>query len=126
MPAAKFDLKEDYRIEQGATWWFNLQWKDTAGEIRDLSDGWSAKMQIRETAKSDTALLTATSEEDGGITLDTGAEDTPNISIKLTSAMTEKLSIERCMYDIELTEELSGDVYRVIEGNVNVKLSITR
>jgi hypothetical protein len=125
MPASKYNLKNSYRIEQGASFWWRLLWKEHAVDLtgKDLTT-WSARMQIRERVDSTAALVSLTSGIEGGITLTDGTGDS-NIEIYMTPDQTELLNVENCVYDLELEDD-SGDVFRLLEGSVSVSLNVTR
>jgi len=125
MPATKYDLKDTRRIEQGASYWWDLLWKDDAEDEhgKDLA-AWSARMQIREKKDSPTALLSLTSEVDGAITLGDGQGDA-NISIYLTPELTDQLTVMSAVYDLELVDT-NDDVFRLLEGSIAISLNVTR
>lgn len=113
--AARLDLT----IEQGATFTYNLTWRDGTGAIKALGSGWTARMQIRETVSSSTTLASLTNTS--GITL---ASTGPNIVISLSATDTAALSFSNAYYDLELVN--SGTVYRVLEGKVTLSKEVTR
>ena len=125
MPAAKYHLKGDRRIEQGASYWWGLLWKETAEDLvgKDLLL-WSARMQIKSTVSAVTPLLSLTSEALGGIVLGDGT-GTENISIHIPPDDTDTLIITSGVYDLELVDP-DDEVYRLLEGNVQISLNVTR
>lgn len=116
MSAGSYDLY----IEQGATLSLPIVWKDSDGNVVDLT-GYTARMQVRQTVPATTILLSATTENgklviegvDGKVTILLSAEDTTAITW-LTG-----------VYDLEL---ISGDgvVTRLLEGSVSVSREVTR
>lgn len=129
MPAGTLNLEGALRIERGASYWLNIGWKDAAGQLRDLSAGWTARMQVRLRRQSATLLLSLTSDPDGGIRLTDGAPEpgdvTPtNIKVYLSPAQTAELKPERSFYDLVL--ESGGEVYRLLEGVVHSVPNVTR
>lgn len=113
--AARLDLT----IEQGATFTYNLTWRDGSGAVKALGSGWTARLQIRETVSSSTTLASLTNT--AGITLGNSA---PNIVISISATDTAALNFTNAVYDLELVN--SGTVYRVLEGKVNLSKEVTR
>lgn len=110
----------DFVIEQGATFYQELVWKDSVGDPIDLT-GYTARMQIRKTVKSSDAILSLTTENgritlgdaEGTITLEVDAEDTADLT-------------EFCgVYDLEV-EASDGTVTRLIQGQIEVSREVTR
>lgn len=107
-------------IEQGATFQFNLIWKDSSGNPIDLT-GYTAKMQVRQRYSSEDAALTMSTEA-GTIVLG-GAAGTINITGPAVDTAT--ITIKQGVYDVELTSA-GGIVTRLIEGCVAVSPEVTR
>lgn len=112
-------------INQGSTFNLPMNWYEenddgSKGDAIDLT-GWTARMQIREEHESDTTILELTTEN-GGITLNspTGA-----IDVVIPAADTEDLDFDCAVYDLELVDA-GGAVTRLVEGNVTLKLEVTR
>lgn len=116
MSAANYD----FEIEQGATLVKPIVWKDSAGTAINLT-GYSAKMQIRKSAASDEVLLEL-STTNGRITLGT---TNGTITLIFSPATTSALTWSRGKYDLELTSG-SGDVTRLLEGEITVSKEITK
>ncbi len=116
MPAAKKDLY----IEQGATFEFSLVWTDETDTPKDLT-GFSARMQIRATVESNTALVSLTSPS-GGMSI-VAAEGRVNVLI--SDEQTASLNIKKGVYDLEV-EGGDGRVYRLLQGKVIVDPNVTR
>lgn len=76
---------------------------------------------MRKSVTSSDALKTLTTEN-GGITLggSTGA-----ITLYISPAETSGIRWESAVYDLALYAP-GGDVYRLVEGDVNVKPAVTR
>ena len=107
-------------IDQGADWYLNLDYKDSAGAAINLT-GYTASMQFRLTVSSTTSALTLTSSS--GIVI-TGA--TGNLAIHATAAQTAALEDSaKYDYDLEITSP-SGVVTRLIQGVASVSSQITR
>lgn len=116
MPAAYNDIL----IEQGATYFLAVVWKDENGDPYDLT-GYTARMQIRRKKTSETAEHSATTEN-GGIAL--GTTD-GTISITIPAATTSDFEFTAGVYDLELVAG-SGFVTRLLEGGVEVSKEVTR
>lgn len=116
MAAGNYDLT----IEQGATFYQQIIWKDANEDPIDIS-GYTARMQIRKTVKATTSILSLTTENGritlggaaGTITLEVAAEDTADLT-------------EFCgVYDLEL-EASDGTVTRLLQGQIEVSREVTR
>lgn len=108
-------------IQQGATLSLVATWKDSAGTAVNLG-GYSARMNVRETYSSATAILTLTTEN-GGITLG-GAAGT--ITLAATATATAALTAPFSgVYDLELVSG-AGVVTRLLEGVATVSPEVTR
>ena len=111
----------DITINQGATFELTITWKDSAGTAINLT-GYTARLNVRETYSSSTAVLTLTTEN-GGITLG-GAAGT--ITLAATATATAALTAPFSgVYDLEL---VSGGavVTRLLEGVATVSPEVTR
>lgn len=125
MPATKYDLKNNRRIEQGSSYWWSLMWKDSAEDVngKNLLQ-WAARMQIREFKDSPTALVSLTSDPGGGITLGDGAGES-NILVYIEPDETDLLTASTAVYDLEMVDP-GDDVFRLLEGEVAISLNVTR
>lgn len=92
-------------------------------------DGWSARMQIRETIDSATVVSELTTEN-GGITIDhVTATDGTTVSwgytLLLSATATAAISVSSGVYDIELVNS-AGEVGRIQGGSVSFDPEVTR
>lgn len=118
-------------LEQGATKKFEIIYKDANGTPIDLSRYSSARMQIRETVDSATAIATLSSSlwPDGtGINFSGSNGTTPLISgsigIEISAATSSLFTFETAVYDIEL---VSGSyVERLLQGSITLSKEVTR
>jgi hypothetical protein len=110
----------DITIEEGATFQLLAYWKNSAGEAYDITD-WSARMQVRRTAKSEEVVLSFTSD-DGSIVV--GTTDGLVTVTGLATLLTE-LPTKPCVYDLEL-ESPDGFVKRLLEGSATISQEVTR
>ena len=131
MPAGKYN----FIIEQGATFLLNLQYKDSNGNVVDLTD-FDGRMQIRPTKASDTVYLTLSSSlnSDGtGLNFSGSNGDQPpssgSIGIVIASCTSSLLTFDgEAYYDLEIYSG-SGDcpyTVRLIEGQVQISKEVTR
>jgi len=113
-------------VEQGATFSLTITYKDSDGELIDLTDT-DARMEIRQEYTSETALVTLTSAAGGsgntsGIALG-GAAGT--IVVVISDALTGALTAPATnVYDLELVTA-DGAVTRLIEGKATVSPGVT-
>lgn len=115
--AARLDLT----IEQGASFDYQLTYRDGTGAVRALGSGWTARLQIRETVSSSTTLVSLTNT--AGITL---ASTSPNVTISLTPTETAALNFTNAVYDLELVQTSTSKVTRLLEGKVTLSKEVTR
>ncbi len=110
----------DIVILQGADFSLSLVWKDSSGNVIDIT-GYDARMDIRETKESDTIIKTL-SVTGGEITI-TGASG--QIDLALTAAVTDAFDFDDAVYDLEIISA-SGTVTRLMEGEVSLNREVTR
>jgi len=107
-------------IEQGVTWEYTI-----AVTGLDLT-GASAAMQVRWKPNAPTTLLElSTDPTNGRITLTVTDEDNAQLLLALTAVETAALTWGVAPYDLELTLA-SGDVVRLLQGNVTIWPEVTR
>jgi hypothetical protein len=81
--------------------------------------GFTGRMQIRPSVKSDTTLVSLTTEN-GGMTLDSGG----GIALLISSTATAALTFTKGVYDLELVN--GSTVYRLVGGDITVSPEVTR
>jgi hypothetical protein len=117
----------DFTIEQGATFDMPLAWRDADGTLIDTS-GYTARMQVRETVTSGTAMIDLTNGD--GITLGIGTTSDGfqyNVRVGMTSGETAALTLDRtqkAVYDLELSG--GGIVTRLLKGRITLDPEVTR
>lgn len=102
-------------IDQGSTFKANIDVTDADGDALNLT-GYTVAGQVRKNYNSSTATdftASVTNVSDGVI------------QISLTGTQTNGLKAGRYVYDVEITSS-SGEVTRVIEGQVEVTPGVTR
>jgi hypothetical protein len=108
----------NFTIDQGATFSRNIVVKNYDDSLYDLT-GHTARMQIRREIESTTVMLELTTEN-GRITL---GGDEGTIQLLISAADTSTLD-RSGVYDLELVE---GEIVkRLIRGNINLNLEVTR
>lgn len=114
--AGKYNLQ----VDQGSHFSVTLTWRDTDGNLVDLSD-WHAKLQVRASKFDDVAdpLLEVTDGD--GITLG-GVDGT--ITIEFNASQTADLLSGDCVYDLIMTSP-DAKKYRLIEGKAVVDPQVT-
>jgi len=116
MPAGQYAIY----AEQGATLERIITYTDSAEAIINLT-GYTAKMQVRTSAESATAILTLSNLNEA-ITIN-GAAGT--LTIELSALTMSAITPGIYVYDLEITAP-SGKVTRLIEGRFYVKAEVTR
>jgi hypothetical protein len=107
----------DFTIKQGATFQYNMIWKDSDGVAIDL-DGYTARMQIRKDYEKELYIELTT--ENDRITLN---NETGHIDLYISAADTEDLDFKKGRYDLELITGTT--VYRILEGIVLLNREVT-
>lgn len=106
------------RCDQGATLALQCIYKDAEGDLVDLT-GYTARLQVRATHQSTTALLALT--DGSGLTLG-GAAGTIDVLVNATT--TAALKPGDYVYDMEIVS--GGTVTRLVEGGFAVTPEVTR
>lgn len=105
---------------QGATLKRTITWTDPARNAINLT-GYTARMHVRETAASNTTILTLTTEDTRIALGGTSGTVTLNVAANVTANLIPGLYV----YDLEVVSG-GGEVTRLVEGNFNVKAEVTR
>lgn len=114
-------MKANLIIEQGADWQPVFQYLDEDGMTPIDLTGYSARMQIRQTAWDPTVLADMTTGN-GKITI---SAPTGEVAIHLTAAETSALSFATAVYDLEIVAP-NGLVTRLAAGALALSLEVTR
>lgn len=110
----------DFTIEQGVTTAKSFVWKDSAGDVIDLT-GYTARMQIRASLDATSTLLSATNAN--GQLVITAAQG--KVTLTLTATETAALSFSTGVYDLELVSS-GGVVTRLVEGTITLSKEVTK
>ncbi|KKN51475.1 hypothetical protein LCGC14_0622160 [marine sediment metagenome] len=117
--SARVDFIDDAAIEQGATFSKVVTYRDSAGDLVDLTS-YTLRMTIRNKVGG-TVIATST----GGtptITLTNGGV-AGTITITITGANTTTLNFVRAVYDLEIV--LGAVITRLMRGIVELDKEIT-
>ena len=102
-------------VEAGATFTREITYTNEDGTLFDLTD-YSAELQVRETASSETATITK---------VPTISVPDATISWTFTAAETAALTEAKYVYAIELTKT-DGTVIRLVEGDLTISPEVVR
>lgn len=112
--------KQNFTIEQGATFKSRLIWKTQTGQVIKLI-GWSAKMQIRKTVDDPTVVLEL-STVNGRIAL---GGTTGTVDLTIADEDSALMTPGTYVFDL-LLEDPTGAKTRLIEGRITVAAGVTR
>ena len=102
-------------IDQGTDYSATIDVTDTDGDALNLT-GYTAAGQIRKTYSSSTKV---------DFTAAIANASAGQVSISLTSAVTDAMKAGRYVYDLEVTSS-AGTKTRVLEGQIEVMPGVTR
>lgn len=109
-------------IDQGADWFLNVNYDNPDGTPVNLA-GYSSALQVRSLPTSPTAVLSLTSAVGGGITI---TALTGLVAIHATAAQTRAIDEGTYYYDLEITDDFTGVVTRLVQGQAIVSAEVTR
>lgn len=112
--------KQNFTIEQGATFKKRMIWRNKNGRPIDLT-GYTAKMQLRTAASSSTSILDLLTSN-SRITID-GTHGIIDLLVSATD--TAALSVMTAVYDLILTSP-TGTVTRLLEGKITITPGVSR
>lgn len=103
-------------IDQGSTFSVEIDVTDSSGDPLNLT-GYTVAGQIRKTYSSSTFTNFTASVYNtiGGI-----------VKIELSATTTNAMKAGRYVYDVEITQTSSGDITRIVEGQLEVKPGVTK
>ena len=120
MAAGKYDIT----IEQGATYTLNLSYKDSDGDVINLSSGYTSRMKIRESVGGTIITSTESGDSPKNTTSIALAASGNNIIVTISATNTATFDFDNAVYDLELVAG-AGVIDRVIEGRVFLSKEIT-
>ncbi len=103
-------------VDQGSNFAAQIDVTDSDGDSLDLN-GYTAEGQLRKTYTSttSTAFTSEIFNASGGV-----------VKISLNAAATNGLKAGRYVYDVEITKTSTGDITRIVEGQLEVRPGVTR
>ena len=108
----------NFNVEQGSTFTTTVNITNSLGGLFELS-GYSARAKMRKSFGSSTfTTFTCT------IVNNANSQDT--ITMGLSATQTKALKAGRYVYDLEIFNATSGEVLRVLEGQIEVLASVTQ
>lgn len=109
-------------VNQAATFPIKLTWKDTDGNVRDLT-GYTAELHVRTSDDAASTLYEGTSSG-GGITL---TDTKPNIDATIPYADTTLFDADDfpAVYDLRLISA-GGEATRLIQGTLELDTAVTK
>lgn len=111
------------QIDKGSSFRSALIWKINEPAVPKDLTGYTARMQLRDSVDSNTILHSMTTEN-GGIAI-TGVEG--KIALFISDTDSTLFDFDEAVYDLELIDSGgSGDVRRLVEGQVTLFDEVTR
>jgi hypothetical protein len=104
-------------IDQGTTYSLSITVSDAAGNVLDLTN-YTVRAQMRRSYGATSSVSFTTSK---------GNDPTDGeLTISLSATQTSNLKPGRYVYDLEIEENTTNEVTRVIEGIITVTPEVTR
>ena len=116
----------NFTIEQGSTLKKQFTYKDSTGNVVDLSN-YTARMQIRSNADSDdTPLADLDNDTKGGLEIlaTTGSAASGTIELHIHHATSSLFTFDQAVYDLEIQSE--DIVTRLLQGRIKLSKEITK
>lgn len=104
-------------IDQGTTFQADIDVTDSVGDVLDLT-GYVVAGQMRKTYASNTAISF------NPATVHSASSGT--VRIGLSASATTSIKAGRYVYDVEIKKQSTGEVTRVVEGQIEVTPGVTR
>ena len=137
--------KYNFTIEQGATVDFEVNYADSSGNPIDLTTYDHARMKIKQTKSSTTAIIYLSSSIGGaphGTVFDSNGDQTGlsllgsplnlkprtsgSIGVFISAESSSQFSFDQAFYDLELVSGSSAPiVYRILEGKIKLSKEVT-
>lgn len=113
----------DLTVYKGSTFIKNFQWKTGSPAEPVVLTNCSIRMQVRKNVM-DTNVLAEFSNTNGYLTIVDVALG--KIKLEIPADISSAFTFNYGVYDIEVTFEGTGDVYRIIEGCFSANPEVTR
>ena len=116
----------NFTIEQGATFTRVFKYKQANGTPIDLSEATDLRMQIRETMGSTNPVISGSFDLNNGFTINApeGISEENQITLLISSSITELYTFDQAIYDIELVNQ--GTTTRLLQGKIKLSKEVTR
>ena len=109
---------------QGATFSRVITWTDSAKTPYDIA-GWTGRMHVRETVDAANTIITLTTAN-SRISLGSTANTAGQITLSVDATTMANVAAGQYVYDLELENPDTDEVWAIIEGNFVVKAEVTR
>lgn len=109
-------------IDQGADFFIDINYDNPDGTPVNLT-GYSAAMQVRSLPSSPDTVLSLNSDVGGGITI---TPLTGLVSVHATATQTRAIDEGTYYYDLEITDDYTDIVTRLVQGQAIVSAEVTR
>jgi hypothetical protein len=109
---------------QGATFSRVITWTDSAKTPYSIG-GWVGRMHVRETVDAANTILVLTTANDR-ISLGSTANTAGQITLSVDASTMSNVAAGQYVYDLELENPDTDEVWAIIEGNFVVKAEVTR
>jgi len=103
-------------VDQGSTFGAEIDVTDSNGDPLDLT-GYTVEGQLRKTYTSTTSTSFVSSVFSTALGI---------VKIALSATTTNGLKAGRYVYDVEITKTSTGEITRIIEGQLEVRPGVTR
>lgn len=107
------------KIDQGCTYKLNVIWKDEQKKIINLTN-YTAQMQIRKTTEEGVVLVDIESPASGIVI------ENNTIKIEIPPEDTKSIIAGRHVYSLVLTNSVTSEKYRLLQGVATVSREVTR
>lgn len=109
---------------QGATFSRVITWTDSAKTPYTIG-GWEGRMHVRETVDAANTILVLTTAN-SRITLGNTTNTAGQITLTIDANTMANVTAGQYVYDLELENPTTDEVWVIIEGNFVVKAEVTR
>lgn len=118
--------KYSFIIEQGTTFTRTFNYKDANGEPISL-DNHTIRMQIRSSYDS-LGVIDDLTEAGGNFTVTTpvGTDVSSSINLTISATDTANYNFDQALYDLEIQEDTTGVVTRLLQGKVKLSREVTK
>ena len=117
----------NFTIEQGATFRRTFKYKNAEGTPINLSSH-AVRMQLRESIDSNSTIihLSETENATNGSKITVTGGSSNEIIVLITASATSAMNFNQAVYDLEIEENDTGTVTRLLQGKVKLSKEVTR